>query len=234
MLIPAFTDVVKRLNEIIKSLGALSDEQKNSIVKWGLVAAAIGPVIWTIGKITSGLIALKAAATWFVVTLAPFLLANPVVAVIAGIAAAITAVYLNFDTLVKTAEKGLNRLANAVWRFQNMLPEGSLLRAGKTDADLERALSQNEAEYLRIEGKQAAGDVRGRTKYDEAAAFEQQFLLAGAGAGGGGVTMQTSNTFNITGTANMDEKKLAREVDRLAQRRDRETAARIRRERKGR
>ena len=69
VLLPAATDMIKKVTELAQKFANLSTEQQEQIVKWGLVAAAIGPALIVIGKVIvilpkliTGLKAAKAAA----------------------------------------------------------------------------------------------------------------------------------------------------------------------------
>ena len=52
ILLPIGTKAVTKLNELLDSFNALSDEQKENILRWAGIAAAIGPVTLVIGKVT--------------------------------------------------------------------------------------------------------------------------------------------------------------------------------------
>lgn len=47
------TTIAETLQRTLDWLDTLSQEQKNQIVKWALIAAAVGPVLWIIGKLIS-------------------------------------------------------------------------------------------------------------------------------------------------------------------------------------
>jgi len=47
------TPFIKRLKELADRFQGLTDRQKKNIVNWGLMAAAIGPVLWISGKLVS-------------------------------------------------------------------------------------------------------------------------------------------------------------------------------------
>lgn len=53
-LIPMMTEGVEKVQALADKFNALDDEQKESIVKWGLILAAAGPVLTLFGKMTSG------------------------------------------------------------------------------------------------------------------------------------------------------------------------------------
>tara|TARA_R110001599_G_scaffold128182_3_gene301869 strand:+ start:1667 stop:3991 length:2325 start_codon:yes stop_codon:yes gene_type:complete len=80
-LIPIFTKVIKKVEQAVKWFSDLSDEQKKSIVKWGLILAAVGPVLIIIGKMSIGLGALVGALK----TVGTLIITNPYMAFAAAI-----------------------------------------------------------------------------------------------------------------------------------------------------
>ena len=57
-LIPLFQQLVAWVSSIASWFSNLSDEQKQSVIRWALIAAAIGPVLIVIGKMSLGVAAL--------------------------------------------------------------------------------------------------------------------------------------------------------------------------------
>ena len=57
-LMPYVTKFVDYLKTLIKKFDGLTESQKDNIVKWGLILAAIGPVLIIIGKVSIGISAL--------------------------------------------------------------------------------------------------------------------------------------------------------------------------------
>lgn len=53
VLLPVVKDVVEWLQDMVAKFQELSPEQKEQIVKWVAIAAAVGPVLMVLGKITS-------------------------------------------------------------------------------------------------------------------------------------------------------------------------------------
>lgn len=51
ILLPVIKDAVAWLQDLIARLQGLSDEQKQQIVRWGAIAAAVGPVLLVLGKV---------------------------------------------------------------------------------------------------------------------------------------------------------------------------------------
>lgn len=54
ILMPYITKFVSKLQELVSWFSSLSTQQKEQIVKWAGIAAAIGPVLLTVGKLVSG------------------------------------------------------------------------------------------------------------------------------------------------------------------------------------
>lgn len=82
VLLPAFTKMVNKLNDILKSLNNLSPEMKGFIVVIGGLAAAIGPLLLAIPTLTK---------SFRILTLA--MKANPIIAVASALAAVATSIY---------------------------------------------------------------------------------------------------------------------------------------------
>ena len=57
-LLPTFKKIAKWLSSLVEWFSSLSSEQKDNMVKWGLIAAAMGPVLMIIGKMATGISAL--------------------------------------------------------------------------------------------------------------------------------------------------------------------------------
>ena len=88
VLLPAFTEIVKKVNGFLKSLMDLDDQTKKTIAIIAGIAAAIGPVLIIIGKMSIGFGAvakvLPIVATGFRL-LTTAMLANPIIAVAAAV-----------------------------------------------------------------------------------------------------------------------------------------------------
>jgi len=118
-LMPYVTKFVDYLKTLIKKFDGLTESQKDNVVKWGLIVAAIGPVLIIIGKVATGISALipifVAIGGVIMSTLVPaftalwaVMLANPFGAMLAALgllAAGITAlVYSNDDARDSTIQ----------------------------------------------------------------------------------------------------------------------------------
>lgn len=122
ILMPYIKQFVTWLQNLTQKLQELTPEQKEQIVKWAAVAAAIGPVLMVLGKLTSsvgsiittfgkipGAIA-KAKSAFTAVSAAIGGISAPVVAVVAVIGVLIAA----FANLWKTNEEFRNKMT-AIW-----------------------------------------------------------------------------------------------------------------------
>lgn len=122
ILMPYIKQFVTWLQNLTQKLQELTPEQKEQIVKWAAIAAAIGPVLMVLGKLTSsvgsiittfgkipGAIA-KAKSAFTVVSAAIGGISAPVVAVVAVIGVLIAA----FASLWKTNEEFRNKMT-AIW-----------------------------------------------------------------------------------------------------------------------
>lgn len=122
ILMPYIKQFVTWLQNLTQRLQELTPEQKEQVVKWAAIAAAIGPVLMVLGKLTSsvgsiittfgkipGAIA-KAKSAFTAVSAAIGGISAPVVAVVAVIAVLIAA----FANLWKTNEEFRNKMI-AIW-----------------------------------------------------------------------------------------------------------------------
>ena len=88
VLLPAFTEIVKKVNGFLKSLMGLDDQTKKTIAVIAGIAAAIGPILIIIGKMSTGfgVVAkvLPIVASGFRL-LTTAMMANPIIAVAAAV-----------------------------------------------------------------------------------------------------------------------------------------------------
>ena len=93
ILLPMAKDLVAWFKRIVERFQALSPETKEAIAKFALLAAAIGPVLIIIGKLSLGIGALIPTFT----KLSVFLAANPYILLAAAIVGTAVAVYKLVD-----------------------------------------------------------------------------------------------------------------------------------------
>lgn len=96
-ILPTFTKVLKTINGMLKTFGQLPEPVKKGIIIFGAILAVIGPLVTVIGSLITAFAGLNVVLG--------FLAANPVVAVIIAIVAAITALVLITRALWKNWEK---------------------------------------------------------------------------------------------------------------------------------
>ncbi|MBP93393.1 MAG: phage tail tape measure protein [Flavobacteriaceae bacterium] len=88
-LMPFVKKLVDWLKKMIEKFDNLSPQQKDNIVKWGLIIAAIGPVLIIFGKLAIGVGGLITAFK----VLSTFLITNPYIALAAVLVALSVAIY---------------------------------------------------------------------------------------------------------------------------------------------
>jgi len=100
-----FTPVIRKLAEnitgLVEKFNGLSDEQKDQIVKWGLIVAAIGPSLIVFSSVTKLLANMGQAFSFLISKINP-------------IAVVITLLVASFATLWKTNEKFRNKVIG-IW-----------------------------------------------------------------------------------------------------------------------
>lgn len=105
-IIPIFSKVLGVVNDVTGFLGRLTEKQLDFIVKTGLVAAGVGPLITIIGGLTSAVGFLSAAFA--------FLAANPVVLVLAAVAAAVGGIIFLVNRANSTIDEMSKGLVEAI------------------------------------------------------------------------------------------------------------------------
>lgn len=122
ILMPYIKQFVTWLQNLTQKLQELTPEQKEQIVKWAAIAAAIGPVLMVLGKLTTSVGSIittfgkipgalvKAKSAFTAVSAAIGGISAPVVAVVAVIGVLIAA----FANLWKTNEEFRNKMT-AIW-----------------------------------------------------------------------------------------------------------------------
>lgn len=122
ILMPYIKQFVTWLQNLTQKLQELTPEQKEQVVKWAAIAAAIGPVLMVLGKLTTSVgsiittfgkipgALIKAKSAFTAVSAAIGGISAPVVAVVAVIGVLIAA----FANLWKTNEEFRNKMT-AIW-----------------------------------------------------------------------------------------------------------------------
>ena len=105
-LVPVFEKFVKWVEKGVEWFKTLDDSQKKNVVKWGLILAAIGPVLIIIGKLSLGIGALIPAFT----KLGALIMAQPWIALAAALLLVGTAAYSVVKSLTAQfdAQQALN------------------------------------------------------------------------------------------------------------------------------
>lgn len=153
VLLPAFTKIMIFLNELIKKFLALDDKTKKIIVVVGLFAAAIGPLIFAIGALSSvagvlatGWATLGTATLWLkgkFLKLNFVMMANPFIAL--GIAfVALTGYIVTQAQKMAPLVSKWNTLKNLFKSGGNMTKFASLQLIDQTAAQKEAALAAGE------------------------------------------------------------------------------------------
>tara|TARA_R110002020_G_scaffold27078_2_gene87202 strand:- start:3671 stop:6298 length:2628 start_codon:yes stop_codon:yes gene_type:complete len=106
-LVPIVQTFVTWITGLAEKFDGLSESTKDSIVKWGLMLAAVGPILIIIGKMSTGIGALIPIVKALTATLA----ANPWLILVAAIVLASKAIY-DFATTTHGAAKAKQDLLN--------------------------------------------------------------------------------------------------------------------------
>ena len=112
-LIPIFEIGIDKISKMVKFFTSLSDQQQKSIVKWGLIFAAVGPILIIFGKLSLGLSSLVGAFK----TVGGFLISNPWIVLASAVALVAFKIY-DYTTRLSEAElvqNSINRVTkNAI------------------------------------------------------------------------------------------------------------------------
>lgn len=183
-MLPVVTDFVERITEMVRRFSDLDDEQKEQIIKWGLIAIAVGPVatlmgnvLTVTGKLTSGAGLLVQAlgtakgggllAKFGVMGVAT----GPVAVAIGGIGLLAAGIYVLSEAmeqnledtvdLIQTRRDELDSLDEAIERYEelqraNQLTTDEILRYLDIMTLIEEAESEKEIEKLTNEQERLA------------------------------------------------------------------------------
>ena len=106
-LLPYIQSFVSWITRLAEKFDGLSESTKDNIVKWGLILAAIGPVLIIIGKMSIGISALIPLFS----TLSKVILSNPYLALGAAVLLVVKNIY-ELNTALSSAELIQNSLNN--------------------------------------------------------------------------------------------------------------------------
>lgn len=181
-LTPSLMVAANRVADVTKAFSELSPEMKTNIVNWGLMAAAIGPMILIFSKITSG----AAGALKALRNLAIFLSANA--AVFSGAAAALAVLASadwsakGIETLSERRGLGLNESGRSKELADLRAEQDALARAKAMEAYDKAAVS-------RQGGKGGYSPTElGLVRQENAISPETQKIIDAFKGGGGGDT----------------------------------------------
>ena len=105
LLMPLLREIVDKIRSLVDWLNALSDEEKERILKIAGIVAAVGPVLLVIGKVITAISSIISIVSSLSTV---FALLSPPVLIVVGVIAALVAVgvllYKNWDTIKAHAE----------------------------------------------------------------------------------------------------------------------------------
>lgn len=107
-LVPSITPLIKKITDMVKAFSKMSPQTKDFIIKAALIAAAVGPIIMVLGQLVTLISGIISVVT--------FLNANPIVAVIAAIAAIGVGLYEAYQH-IKPFHDAVNNLFNTLKTF---------------------------------------------------------------------------------------------------------------------
>lgn len=155
ILLPVGTKVVTKLNELLDTFNALSDEQKENILRWAGIAAAIGPATMVLGRVVS---TVGSIATGFgnlskkisnAGSLLSYLGGHPVQLAIAGLGAVVTAgmALESLDIPINNMKDAIDENADTVSRlaseFDNLKQkQDEYIEVGMSELDYAVSLKQ--------------------------------------------------------------------------------------------
>jgi len=112
MAAPAIKEICDKIKEAMQWFSSLDDSQKQNIVKWGAIVAAIGPVITIIGTVVGAIGSVISVGGTLVSAIGSIVavLGGPLTAAIAGAIAAGVLIYKNWDTIKTKAVELYNSI----------------------------------------------------------------------------------------------------------------------------
>ena len=127
VMLPTVVKVIKGINDFIGSISKTSDFSKKLVVIIGSLAAAIGPLLYSVGLVSEKMISGFSAAQKVLKSMSAFLIANPYLALAAAVAILGTAFvqYTGILNSTKTAEQEMSGVRDQA--NQNIAKEKSNL-----------------------------------------------------------------------------------------------------------
>lgn len=133
-LLPVIESVVGKVAEWVSAFGELSPVMQDIVIAVGGVVAGVGPLLIVIGKVASGvgsIISVGTTVVGFITgTVVPalssffaFIMANPIVLVIAAIVAAIALLIANWETVKEVAINVWNAICDTVTTIGNAIKD---------------------------------------------------------------------------------------------------------------
>ena len=117
---PAIEKFAKKAESLSKKFSKLDDEEKKSIVKFGLLAAAVGPVVLIIGKLITGIGGLMTALSTMATTLQ---LSTGAVGALSLALGALVSIIVLFATKSKSTTKATKELEEQVDKTSEKIDE---------------------------------------------------------------------------------------------------------------
>lgn len=137
VLLPIITPFISKLKDMVARFREMTPEQQENIVKWAMIAAAVGPVLIVIGKLIAFLPTLigglKALGVVFGVLTSPIGLVVAAIAAVVGVIVYLWNTNEGFRDAVITAWEAVKAMASNLWSaittaFGNMVT--SVMTAG--------------------------------------------------------------------------------------------------------
>lgn len=117
----AVEKVSPKIEELTKWFGSLTEEQTDNILKWGLLLAAIGPVLSIAGRTTTGIIQLRNSILLLnKATMASPILMGTAGAIGATVGAVAGTIFLTGDS-AKYASDNIDKLKQVIWETEKGL-----------------------------------------------------------------------------------------------------------------
>lgn len=118
VLIPIITPFISKLKDMVAKFREMTPEQQQNIVKWGMIAAALGPVLFVVGKVIAFIPSLIAGFKALGAVLA--VLTNPIALVVVAITALVAWFIHAWNTNEQFRQAVINGWNNIVSAVQQL------------------------------------------------------------------------------------------------------------------